>query len=289
MSKIITCIDGSTHTDSVCHLSAWAAKSTKLPISLLHVVTPHSDVANKIASQVDFSGSIGLGAKSELLKELTEIDEARGKLEQRKGLLMLDHASEELASKGMKDVETLHLRGSLVETIIDLESKAEFIILGKYGEYTDDKPTIIGSHLESVARSIRKPLLIATKNTQEIKKFLIAFDGSPTAQKALDQIVQSNLLKDLECHLLKVGEKNDENKALLDQAEIKLKNAGFEVTSNLQTGAPVEDIVSKYIERHSINLLAIGAYGHSKIRSMILGSVTTSLIHKSKIPVLLFR
>ena len=66
MSKIITCIDGSTHADSVCNLSAWAAKSTKLPISLLHVVTPHSDVATK----GNFSGSIGLGAKRDRKKKL---------------------------------------------------------------------------------------------------------------------------------------------------------------------------------------------------------------------------
>lgn len=285
MSKIITCIDGSTHADSVCNLSAWASKSTNLPISLLHVVAPHSDVSTK----GNFSGSIGLGAKRDLLKELTEIDEARGQLEQRKGTLMLDHAMEELSAKGIKNVKTLHLRGSLVETIIDLESQAELVILGKYGEHADGTPTIIGSHLESVARSIKKPLLIATKNTQKVEKFLIAFDGSATAQKALEQVCQSTLLKGLECHVLKVGDNNDENKTLLQQAKTKLENTGFKVTTSLQTGSSVEDAVSTYVEKNAINLLTIGAYGHSKIRSMILGSVTTSLIHKSKIPVFLFR
>lgn len=285
MSKIITCIDGSTHADSVCNLSAWAAKSTKLPISLLHVVTPHSDVATK----GNFSGSIGLGAKRDLLEELTEIDEARGKLEQRKGLLMLDHAVEELAAKGIENVKTLHLRGSLVDTIIDLESQAELVILGKYGEHADGEPSIIGSHLESVARSIKKPLLIATKNTQKIEKFLIAFDGSATAKKALEQVSKSKFLKDLECHLLTVGENNAENNLILQQAKTTLENAGYQVTTSLQTGNSVEDVVSNYVEKNAINLLAIGAYGHSKIRSMILGSVTTSLIHKSKVPVLLFR
>ena len=37
------------------------------------------------------------------------------------------------------------------------------------------------------------------------------------------------------------------------------------------------------------DLLVVGAYGHSRIREMILGSTTTQLIAKSQIPVLLLR
>lgn len=285
MSKIITCIDGSTHADSVCNLAAWASRNTDLDISLLHVIAPHSDVAAK----GNLSGSIGLGAKSDLLEELTEIDEARGKLEQRKGHLMLNHATEELAKKGFKKVESIHLRGSFVETITDLEEKADLIILGKYGEHADNEPSFLGSHLESVARSIHKPLLIATKNFQPIKRFLIAFDGSKTALKALDQITESKLLKGLECHLVKVCEISDEATKILEEAEAKLKEAGFEVKASIQQGKTAEDTISDYIQDNDISLLAIGAYGHSKIRSLILGSVTTALIHKSKVPVLLFK
>jgi len=40
---------------------------------------------------------------------------------------------------------------------------------------------------------------------------------------------------------------------------------------------------------NAINLLVMGAYGHSRIRYLIIGSTTTEMIRTCKIPVLLFR
>lgn len=42
-------------------------------------------------------------------------------------------------------------------------------------------------------------------------------------------------------------------------------------------------------ERERIDLLVMGAYGHSRIRSMLLGSTTTQLLRTCPIPVLLLR
>ena len=43
------------------------------------------------------------------------------------------------------------------------------------------------------------------------------------------------------------------------------------------------------VERTGIDLLVMGAYGHSRVRSLIIGSTTTEMIRACKIPVLLFR
>ncbi len=283
MGKIIACIDGSDHADSVCDLSSWVANNTQIGISLLHVVAPHSDVEAK----VDCSGAIGLGAKSELLKELTELDEAHGKLELKNGRKMLDHANDELAAKDIERVEILYRRGSLVETIAELESDAELIIMGKRGEGKANDG--IGSNLENVVRAIHRPLLVATKNLQPIKRFLFAYDGSGSSQEALEYVVKSPLLKGLECHVLKVCEETGKAEEILKEAKDKLEKAGFKVEAVLQKGRPVKDVVAGYIEQNNIDLLVIGAYGHSKIRNLFLGSTTTALINKSEIPVLLFR
>ncbi|MCF3974828.1 universal stress protein, partial [Paracoccus salsus] len=36
-------------------------------------------------------------------------------------------------------------------------------------------------------------------------------------------------------------------------------------------------------------LLVMGAYGHSRIRSLIIGSTTTAMVQSVKMPVLLYR
>lgn len=285
MGKIIACIDGSAYADSVTNLSAWVHERTSLPISLLHVVAPHSEMKAK----ANLTGQIGLGAKANLLEELTKLDEEHGKLELKKGQLMLDHAKEELLASGISEPEVLHRRGSLVETITELEAQSELIVMGKRGEHYPAAPRHLGSNLERVARAIHKPLLVVTPQAKPVNRFLIAYDGSPSANKAVDFVASSVLLKGLECHLLKVGEATPQAEKMVKQAEDTLKAVGMKVCSGIKQGKSVEAVVSAYITANNIDLLVIGAYGHSKIRSLILGSTTTALIRKADVPVLLFR
>ena len=50
-----------------------------------------------------------------------------------------------------------------------------------------------------------------------------------------------------------------------------------------------EKVISEMVEREGIDLLAMGAYGHSRIRSLIIGSTTTDMIRSCRVPVVLFR
>jgi nucleotide-binding universal stress UspA family protein len=43
------------------------------------------------------------------------------------------------------------------------------------------------------------------------------------------------------------------------------------------------------VEADGIDLLVMGAYGHSRIRSMIIGSTTTEMVRSCLIPVMLIR
>jgi nucleotide-binding universal stress UspA family protein len=283
MSKIIVCVDGSDYQQSICDLSSWVNKNTNFQISLLHVAVPHDGVEAK----GNFSGSIGLGAAGGLLEELSEQDEAHGKMEQHKGEEILDNASKSLSINNVQDIQRVHRRGTLIQTVSELESEAKLIVIGKKGE--ENHPTRIGANLEGVIRNTSKPLLLATRNIKPIKKFLIAYDGSEAANKALEYVISSKLLKDLDCHILKVEQKTGKAIETLTQAELKLSKAGFKVTSSLKASGSIQDIVLSYVKENDIDLLVIGAYGHSKIRNFIMGSTTTALISKAEIPTLLFR
>jgi nucleotide-binding universal stress UspA family protein len=54
------------------------------------------------------------------------------------------------------------------------------------------------------------------------------------------------------------------------------------------TGTP-EDQISAYVADNDIDMLVMGAYGHSRIRYLVIGSTTTEMIRICRIPVLLFR
>jgi nucleotide-binding universal stress UspA family protein len=283
-NTILACVDGSRYTDSVCAHADWASRRLQAPIQVLHVQAPHSE----FAAPTDFSGAIGLGEKSALLEKLTQMDEARGKLEQQKGKVILDHAKAELLAAGVDHVATLHRRGSLVETITELEATARLIVLGKRGEHADFATLHLGSNLERVVRAAHKPILVASRSFKAIQRFVIAYDGGASTEKAVAYVAANPLLRGLECHLLHIGPETTENHSRLAQAATTLKRGGFAVQPLLQQG-PVDDTIAAYVKANAIDLLVMGAYGHSQIRTLIIGSTTSNMLRSCPVPVLMFR
>jgi len=96
MNRILACIDASTYATSVVDLAAWAATRLGADVELLHVVQRK----DAVASRNDHSGAIGLGVKSELLEELTRIEEAAGRLAIEEGRILLGRRRHSLEGAG---------------------------------------------------------------------------------------------------------------------------------------------------------------------------------------------
>jgi nucleotide-binding universal stress UspA family protein len=134
----------------------------------------------------------------------------------------------------------------------------------------------------------RDPSTTAGDFSGSIGRFLIAFDGGPSALKAVHHAATNPLLQGLEAHLLMTGKPDPDFARALEHAATGLRGAGFQVTADLLPGDPAETI-SAEVQKRGIDLLVMGAYGHSRIRRLILGSTTTHLIRTCRVPVLLFR
>ena len=64
--------------------------------------------------------------------------------------------------------------------------------------------------------------------------------------------------------------------------------AGFKVTAMLTPG-DAESIIASTAKAQSIDMLIMGAFGHSPLRSLLFGSKTADLLRSSSIPTLLLR
>ncbi len=162
------------------------------------------------------------------------------------------------------------------------------IIIGKRGEAADFAKLHLGSNLERVVRSATKPVMVASRTFKPINKFLIAFDGGESAMKAVRHIASGKLFTGLPCVLLCVGKPTDSLQDKLDDAAGLLRKAGYAVEAGFETGEP-EDVIKNRIEADSIDLLVMGAYGHSRIRNLIIGSTTTEMVRSCQVPVMMFR
>mgnify|MGYP002039258621 FL=1 len=50
-----------------------------------------------------------------------------------------------------------------------------------------------------------------------------------------------------------------------------------------------EKVLSDYVKDQQIDVLIMGAYGHSRIRQLLVGSTATTMLRTSSIPILLLR
>jgi len=180
-------------------------------------------------------------------------------------------------------VEVKLRHAEIVETIADFERDVDLIVIGKRGIGADFDDMHLGSNLERVVRSSQKPVLVASRSFRPIKRFLIAFDGGNSAWKAVEYASNLACFTDLQCHLITVSGGATSNTASLERATEAMSNAGYQVTSEVLQGEPEKAIAGK-VEEGDYDLLLMGAYGHSRIRNLIIGSTTTEMIRSCKIP-----
>lgn len=281
--KVVALVDGSIYSSSVCDHAAWISQRTGAPVELIHVLG-----RREAPDRHDHSGAIKLGARTALLEELAELDAQRAKLISHRGRAILEDARSILDKDGVTEITTRLRHGDIIEAVAEVEGDARVIIIGKRGEAADFAKGHLGSNLERIVRASHKPVFVASRAFRPISKVLVAYDGGTSAMKAVDHIARSPLFQGLEIHVVTVGSASAEVKKGLEDAKALLKAAGLEAETSVLPGQP-ETALGKLVDEAQFDMLVMGAYGHSRIRSLIIGSTTTAMIRSCKVPVVLMR
>ncbi|MEM6481651.1 MAG: universal stress protein [Pseudomonadota bacterium] len=280
---LMALVDGSAYSESVCQHAGWIAQRTGAQVKLYHVLDPR-----RARAQRDLSGSIKLGARSDLLEKLSALDEQHAKLAQAHGRAILEDAKTLVEGCGVEDVVARLRNGDIVETVAAKEKAADMILIGKRGEAAGLDAPHLGSNFERIVRTSRKPVFVANRVFRPIGRVLIAYDGGVSSMKAVDYVARDPLFADLDVVVATVGNKTDETRRALDDARATLTAGGHSAETRVLEGHPSKAL-GEFVEQNDINMLVMGAYGHSRIRTLVVGSTTTEMIRSCLIPVVLMR
>lgn len=283
MTHIVGCIDGSAASGAVCDYTAWASKRLQGPVMLFHVLD-HS----RYPTEPDLGGSIGLGSREHLLEELAELDQQRSKVALEQGHHMLQAADARVREQGVDDVRQRQRHGDLADSLLAIEADIRLLVLGLHGESSAGRDSHVGSQLETVIRSLHRPIMLVPDEFTEPRSAMLAFDGSATAFKGVELLASSPVFRDFPLHLVMVGPDTSDRWEQLRQAEAKLTGAGCEVHLAIRAG-DVEKTLHAYQEEQGIDLLVMGAYGHSRIRQFLVGSTTTNMLRNTRTPLVILR
>lgn len=283
-NKVLACVDLSPYADCVADYAAWAAKRLDAPLKFLHVIIRHPE----IGSGEDHSGAIGIGSQEALLTKLSEQDAAASKAAHEQGRVFLNRLRERALAAGVSEPDMKQRHGTLEETAVEQEPEVQLFVWGRRGESTEQSSDKVGRNVESVVRALHKPILSVTKGFTEPTRVLFAFDGSTLARRGIEMVAASPLLRGLPIHLLMSCKASFDGPKQMEWARTTLEAAGFEVTTALIPGEP-RHIVAQTIKEQDSDLLIMGAYGHSPLRSRLFGCKTNAMLGSVGIPVLLLR
>lgn len=141
------------------------------------------------------------------------------------------------------------------------------------------------------------------------KKVLVPLDGSEMAECALAYV--RNMVREGsigEVTLLRVidvdfrmgapggfdlnairGNILDEAGKYLDEVKSRLASQGLTVKTEVEEGSRPADVISDYVRKNGMDLVAIATHGYTGLKKLMLGSVALAVLHESPVPVLLIR
>lgn len=279
IKSILFCTDGSDYSNVACDYALWLAQKLGARIEALHVTDVRLLEAPLLA---DLSGAIGAQPYQALLPQLQDMQKQRASV-------ILNAVADRCHKAGVQ-CETLHRTGSVVENIAEEEARTELVVLGQKGEHSQSIGQFLGSSVERVVRRSIKPCLVTPAKFRELRHVLMAYDGSAQSSKSLQVAVELCRTLSLKLSIVSVVPAPlgmGVNSALEDAVRVA-KDHSIEPTAETMVGHAEQQIL-EYAERRQADIIVMGAYGHTHIRELILGSTTTHVIRKSNVPVLLTR
>jgi nucleotide-binding universal stress UspA family protein len=281
---VLACVDGSRYTASVCAYAARAALRLGTGVELLHAIARPADRE----ALRDLSGVMTVDMTEEALEEFTRVHEASSRLAQTLGRRVLDDGAERVRAAGVAAVQERLVFGELVDSLANHDAGVRLIVMGKRGTSEGTAASHLGSNLERMVRASHHPILIVPAESRTLQRFVVAYDAGSSANKIIETLVQEPLLLDAECILLTVGADNAQKREHLALAGDRLRAAGYRVTERMDQG-PSDEVILATVRDTDADLLVMGAYGHSRLRMLMVGSTTTALLRTSTVPVLVIR
>jgi nucleotide-binding universal stress UspA family protein len=276
IKKILIPTDGSANSLTALKYGIYIARKLDAVITGLYVL----DV-NLIQGPMltDISGSVGMPPYDGFFDVIeTSLNE--------KADFILKNFQKHCQESGI-NAEVKKTIGKISQIIIEESQGADLILMAKKGEHFHLKEGgLLGSVAEAVVRNSGKPVLITPETFLEIESMGLAYDGSNPAAKALKLSLELSEQAVWPLTVVVISPDAQKSAALTAEIEDIVKAQSSDCAVIILQGKEGEEII-KFIKEGSVELMVMGAYGHNRLRELLLGSTTSFVLRNSHIPVLL--
>lgn len=278
LKSILVAVDGSEYTEPVMNYAIQFAKAFDAKLRIVTVV----DIRI-----FEWSVYLGVDGFAPVLPSSEYLSESR-QLLQEKAEKVLEKCIQ-LASSDNANHSAEMIEGSPREIINQKSHVVDLVMLGSRGEFAKwGSNTIMGATMEAISRECIKPLFITPKEFRPIQKILVPYDGSLNANRALPYAgyLASNF--EGEIIILTVDKNLDLARSVSDEGKKYFDSYNVIIKTELRNGNPDEEILN-FADQEGVDSIVMGAYGHSRMKEAILGSITERVMRNTKVPILLVK
>jgi nucleotide-binding universal stress UspA family protein len=193
----------------------------------------------------------------------------------------LDEFSTQCASKGVSS--STEVKTGIPGEVISRTGIAHDIVLISrtgYNRVANAQETVDALVAPVIRNSVR-PVLVAGsefREESEIQNILIAYDGSIHAARALLVAAELAARPGVNCTLITVAHSEEIGGDILAPAEAFLFHHGVEPRKKVVVRSKPSTVICELVESGRVDIVIMGAYGHSPIREVLFGSTTERIL-----------
>jgi nucleotide-binding universal stress UspA family protein len=277
IKSVLVPTDGSAYSEVALQYGIYLAERFGAKITGLHVLDDR-DLEGPLLS--DIAGSLGFTPYQNYLPKFRKILEDRGDL-----ILETFRSACERNSIRPK---LKRVSGTVPGIIAEEAKKVDLVIIAQRGEHERWSSGLLGSTTESVVRRSPRPVLVTPASFREFGNVLVAYDGSGESNQALKTTCETFVFSDTKLKAVIVTGDTNRCEALIQEIEAFVSPYEMDVDIECLRGEASKEIL-RYAEENRIDLITMGAFGHSRIHDLILGGTTAYIIRNTTLPVLLTR
>jgi len=170
------------------------------------------------------------------------------------------------------------LEGDVVEEMSRATRSADLVLMGRGWKAAGSQKVWLSEVTRRVLKRSWAPILLPAAPAAAILPgpYMLAYDGSPAALRALRQVARLSTVTGAALTVVAVGEEEVTEEAL---AEVKTYLQTYQPGAALvaRTGKAAA-VLQEVCQGQGFSLIALGAHGHSKIRDLLLGTTTEELL-----------
>lgn len=191
--------------------------------------------------------------------------------------------------KAQVPVSSQILVDDLVEWARQNSHQATLLALGRRGQGHEDESSHLGKHFRAIARHVRSPMLVGGDVQSPIKHLLLAYNGGPRSQQALQWAARLQHEMSAQVTVLFVceDEKTDQTKRWQQEIQANLDTKDWKSYQMLHRQGRAAAKIAAAVDELGVDMALMGGYQHSMpLVEWLVGSTLDRVLRATAIPVL---